>query len=89
MYRIENHSILSNAFMSIQSLSLLLKANPKKAFFPRAHLVPMTVVVGRDVDTVPVVRNNHRVLAGVRLAAGGGDQLTMRENLIRGTTLSL
>ena len=41
----------------------------------------MTVVVGRDVDTVPVVRNNHRVLAGVRLAAGGGDQLIMREEV--------
>ena len=75
--------------MSILSLSLFLKANPnptlkkdhrKRHYFPeeKAHLVPMTVVVGRDVDTVPVVRNNRRVLAGVRLAAGGRDQLIMR-----------
>ena len=41
----------------------------------------MTVVVGRDVDTVPIVRNNHRVLAGVGLAAGGGDQLIMKEEV--------
>ena len=48
--------------------------------FSSAHLVPVTVVVGGDVDTVTVVRNNHRVLAGVRLTAGGRDKLIMGGN---------
>ena len=43
-----------------------------------AYLVPVTVVVGGDVDTVAVHRNNHGVLAGVRLTAGGRHQLIMR-----------
>ena len=44
-------------------------------------LVPVTVVVGRNVYTVTVVRGDHRVLAGVRLAAGAGNLLITYQSI--------
>ena len=65
--------IIANNGIDIIFLSHIYVSAPIS--FSGAHLVPVTVVVGGYVDTVTVVRNNHRVLAGVRLTAGGRDQL--------------
>ena len=70
--------IIANNGIDIIFLSHIYVSAPIS--FSGAHLVPVTVVVGGDVDAVPVVRKNHGVLAGLSLAAGGRNQLVTRDS---------
>ena len=68
--------IIANNGIDIIFISQISRSAPISSK-DEAHLTPVTVVVGGDVDTVAVVRNNLGVLPGVSLAAGGRHQLIM------------